>query len=145
MEKKIEILLVEDNEDDIDLTKIALRKGKINNNLFVVMDGEQAMDFLHKRNGYEDRPSPDIILLDLNLPGKDGREVLQEVKSNANLKRIPVVILTTSTADEDILSAYDRHANCYLAKPLDFDRFKELVSKIEDFWFSIVKLPVREG
>ena len=142
MEKKIEILLVEDNEDDIDLTKIALRKGKINNNLFVVMDGEQAMDFLHKRNGYEDRPSPDIILLDLNLPGKDGREVLQEVKGDANLKRIPVVILTTSTADEDILTAYDSHANCYLAKPLDFDRFKELVSKIEDFWFSIVKLPV---
>lgn len=142
MEKKIEILLVEDNEDDIDLTKIALRKGKINNNLFVMMDGEQAMDFLHKRNGYEDQPSPDIILLDLNLPGKDGREVLQEVKGDANLKRIPVVILTTSTADEDILTAYDSHANCYLAKPLDFDRFKELVSKIEDFWFSIVKLPV---
>ena len=142
MEKKIEILLVEDNEDDIDLTKIALRKGKINNNLFVMMDGEEAMDFLHKRNGYEDQPSPDIILLDLNLPGKDGREVLQEIKGDANLKRIPVVILTTSTADEDILTAYDSHANCYLAKPLDFDRFKELVSKIEDFWFSIVKLPV---
>ena len=144
MEKKIEILLVEDNEDDIDLTKIALKRGKINNNLFVVNDGMEAMDFLNKKNGFENHPTPDIILLDLNLPGKDGREVLQEVKNDKNLKRIPVVILTTSTADEDILSAYDSYANCYLAKPLDFDRFKELVSKIEDFWFSIVRLPNKE-
>jgi CheY-like chemotaxis protein len=139
--KPIEILLVEDNPGDADLAREALTNTKINNNLFVVGDGEAAMDFLHKAEGYAEVPRPDLILLDLNLPRKDGREVLADIKSHHDFKRIPVVILTTSEAEEDILRSYDLHANCYVTKPIDLDQFIKVVRSIEDFWFSIVVLP----
>lgn len=139
--KPIEILLVEDNPGDADLAREALTNTKINNNLFVVGDGEAAMDFLHKTKGYAEVPRPDLILLDLNLPRKDGREVLADIKSHNDFKRIPVVILTTSEAEEDILKSYDLHANCYVTKPIDLNQFIKVVRSIEDFWFSIVVLP----
>ncbi len=133
----IKILLVEDNEDDIELTRIALRKSKIINDLMVVRDGEEAINFLTNPETF----IPDIIFLDLNLPKKSGKEVLKEIKGNENTRRIPVVILTTSTDGGDIKDAYDGYANCYIAKPLDFEGFKEVVLKIDEFWFSLVKLP----
>ncbi|HEX2619717.1 MAG TPA: response regulator [Phototrophicaceae bacterium] len=137
----IEILLVEDNPGDARLTREALKDSKMNNNLSVVEDGVEAIEFLRRIGQYADAPRPDIILLDLNLPRKDGREVLQEIKADNDLKRIPVVVLTTSDDERDILSTYDLHANCYITKPVNLNRFIEIVKSIEGFWFSIVKLP----
>lgn len=139
--KPIDILLVEDNPGDADLAREALVGTKINNNLYVVEDGEAAMNFLYKTDGHSDNPRPDLILLDLNLPKKDGREVLAEIKKDNDLKRIPVVILTTSHAEEDVLKSYNLHANCYITKPIDLDQFVKVVRSIENFWFSIVVLP----
>ncbi|MBD2439731.1 response regulator [Nostoc sp. FACHB-110] len=137
----IEVLLVEDNPGDAELTRIALQDSKISINLNVVEDGVEAMAFLRKQNNYAKKPHPDIVLLDLNLPRKDGREVLAEIKSDDHLKRIPVVVLTTSQSEEDILRAYNLAANCYITKPVDFDQFVKIVQSIENFWFAIVKLP----
>lgn len=137
----IEILLVEDNPGDIRLTKEALKDSKILNNLSVAEDGIEAMTFLRKEGKYADASRPDLILLDLNLPKKDGRQVLKEIKEDPSLKRIPVVILTTSRSEQDILKTYDLHANCYINKPVDLDQFVNVVKSIESFWFSIVKLP----
>jgi CheY-like chemotaxis protein len=139
--RTIEILLVEDNPGDVNLTRIALADRKINVNLSVVSDGVEAMNFLHRQGEYHQAVHPDLILLDWNLPRKDGREVLVEIKSNEKLQRIPVVVLTTSQSEEDVLKAYDLRANCYITKPLDFDRFVQIVRSIEDFWFTIVQLP----
>lgn len=139
--KDVEILLVEDNPGDVRLTREALEDCKMRNTLYVVEDGEEALAFLYKKGKYAKAPQPDLILLDLNLPKKDGKEVLSEIKANPGLRRIPVVILTTSKAEEDILKTYDLHANCYITKPVDFDQFISVVRKIEDFWFTIVKLP----
>ncbi|WP_373529325.1 response regulator [Nostoc sp.] len=137
----IEVLLVEDNPGDAQLTRIALEDSKISVHLNVVEDGVEAIEFLRKQEKYAQAAHPDIILLDLNLPRKDGREVLAEIKGDENLKRIPVVILTTSQAEEDILEAYNLSANCYITKPVDFDQFVKIVKSIENFWFAIVKLP----
>lgn len=137
----IEILLVEDSPGDVRLTQEALQGGRVANNLHVVEDGDAAMQFLRKRGKYADAPRPDLILLDLNLPKKDGREVLQEIKNDEYLRRIPVVILTTSSAEEDIIRTYDNHANCYVTKPMGFDQFMNAIKSIEDFWLAIVKLP----
>lgn len=139
--KPIEILLVEDNPGDVRLTKEALKDGKILNNLHVATDGVEAISFLLQEGNYSDAVRPDLILLDLNLPKKDGREVLAEIKSQEELKRIPVVILTTSSAEEDIIKSYGCHANCYITKPVDLDQFIKVVKSIEDFWMNIVKLP----
>lgn len=139
--KPIDILLVEDSEGDIRLIREAFKDGKFNNTLFVVKDGVHAMDFLLKKGKYNDVPRPDLILLDLNLPKKDGREVLAEIKAHEELKRVPVVVLTTSSAEIDIVKTYNLHANCYIVKPLDLDRFIAVVRSIESFWLSIVKLP----
>ena len=143
--KSINILLVEDNPGDADLARVALDGSKMNNSLEVVGDGEKAIAFLRREGPYADAPRPDLILLDLNLPKKDGRQVLAEIKSDPGLKRIPVVILTTSRAEEDILRTYDLHANCYITKPIDLGPFLHVVRSIEDFWFSIVVLPPTEG
>jgi two-component system, chemotaxis family, response regulator Rcp1 len=137
----IEILLVEDNPGDIRLTQEAMKDARVANNLHVVRNGEDAMDFLLQRGPFATAPRPDIILLDLNLPRKDGREVLEEIKQHQTLLAIPVVILTTSEAEEDVLCAYNLHANCYITKPLDFRKFSDVVRMIEGFWFTIVKLP----
>jgi CheY-like chemotaxis protein len=137
----IEVLLVEDNPGDAQLTRIALEDSKISIHLNVVEDGVEAMAFLRKQEKYVKAAHPDIVLLDLNLPRKDGREVLAEIKGDEKLKRIPVVILTTSQAEEDILKAYNLCANCYITKPVDFDQFVKIVQSIENFWFAIVKLP----
>ncbi|PHM10399.1 response regulator [Nostoc sp. 'Peltigera malacea cyanobiont' DB3992] len=137
----IEILLIEDNPGDVQLTRIALEDSKISIHLNVVEDGVEAMAFLRKQGKYAKLPHPDIVLLDFNLPKKDGREVLAEIKGDENLKRIPVVVLTTSRAEEDILKAYNLFANCYITKPVDFDQFVKIVQSIENFWFAIVKLP----
>ncbi len=137
----IEVLLVEDNPGDAQLTRIALEDSKISIHLNVVEDGVEAMAFLRKQEKYVRAAHPDIVLLDLNLPKKDGREVLAEIKADENLKRIPVVVLTTSQAEEDILKAYNLSANCYITKPVDFDQFVKIVKSIENFWFAIVKLP----
>ncbi|MBW4452852.1 MAG: response regulator [Nostoc indistinguendum CM1-VF10] len=137
----IEVLLVEDNPGDAQLTRIALEESKISIHLNVVEDGVEAMAFLRKQEKYVKAAHPDIVLLDLNLPRKDGREVLAEIKGDENLKRIPVVVLTTSQAEEDILKAYNLCANCYITKPVDFDQFVKIVQSIENFWFAIVKLP----
>jgi CheY-like chemotaxis protein len=139
--KQIEILLVEDNEGDIGLVEEVFQEAKIMNNLNIAEDGEEAMLFLHRKGKFSNVPSPDIILLDLNLPGKDGREVLKEIKEDNELKRIPVVILTTSKAEEDILKSYNLHANSYITKPVDFDQFIRVIKSIENFWLDIVKLP----
>ncbi|MEH0021739.1 MAG: response regulator [Desulfobacter sp.] len=138
------ILLVEDNPGDAELAREALNNSKFMNELFVVDDGEKALDFLNRRGRYEDAPRPDIILLDLNLPKKDGREVLAEIKADDRLKTIPVVVLTTSKADEDIAKSYRLHANCYITKPLDLKQFFQVVRNIKEFWMSIVVLP-RDG
>src|SRR5581483_4997148 len=139
--KPINILLVEDNPADIRLTKEALKDGKIKNSLSVVMDGEEALFFLRKEGKYasEETPDIDIVLLDLNLPKKDGREVLAEIKADKKLKCIPVIILTTSSADKDILGTYSNYANCYIIKPVDFNQFINVVRTMEDFWLTIVK------
>jgi CheY-like chemotaxis protein len=137
----IQVLLVEDNPGDVRLTREALREGKVRNNLSVAPDGVEALAFLRRQGKYADAPRPDVILLDLNLPKKDGREVLVEVKADPSLRNIPVVILTSSEAERDIAQAYDLHANCYITKPVDLDQFIHVVKSIEEFWFTIVKLP----
>lgn len=138
----IEILLVEDNPGDVRLTQEALKESKLLVNLNVVYDGVEALAYLHKdQDKYAEKPRPDLILLDLNLPKKDGREVLAEIKADPSLKVIPVVILTTSRDEKDILKTYGLHANCYVTKPLDLDQFIDVVDKIEHFWLCIVKLP----
>lgn len=142
--RAVEILLVEDNEGDVELTREALRESKIQNRLSVVGNGEDALAYLHREGRYGDATEPDVILLDLNLPRLSGQEVLAEIKGDDRLKRIPVVILTTSRADEDIVRSYNLHANCYITKPVDFDQFTKVVQTIEDFWFTIVRLPPRE-
>jgi two-component system, chemotaxis family, response regulator Rcp1 len=142
--RSITILLVEDNPGDADLAREALDGGKLNNNLQVVDDGEKAMAYLHREGEYRDAPRPDLILLDLNLPKKDGRQVLAEIKSDPSLMRIPVVILTTSRAEEDVFKSYNLHANCYITKPIDLNQFLHVVKSIEDFWLSIVVLPPNE-
>jgi len=139
--KPINILLVEDSPGDARLAQEALKDSKLINELFTVSDGMEAMDFLYKRGKYVKAVHPDLILLDLNLPKKDGREVLKEIKLDENLKKIPVVILTISKAEVDILKSYNLHANCYITKPLDLDQFMHVVKSIEEFWLTIVKLP----
>jgi CheY-like chemotaxis protein len=139
--RPIEILLVEDNPGDVRLTREALADNKIRNTLHVVADGVQALAFLRRQGKHATVPRPDLILLDLNLPKKDGREVLAEIKGNGNLRRIPVVVLTTSGAEEDILKAYDLNANCYVTKPVNLDSFIKVVKSIESFWVTIVELP----
>jgi CheY-like chemotaxis protein len=134
-------LLVEDNEADVRLTQEVLRDSKMRNNLIVANDGAEAMARLRRQGRFKNSPRPDLILLDLNLPVKDGREVLAQIKEDSDLKRIPVVILTTSKAEEDILKTYNLHANCYITKPVDLDQFVTVVTYIEDFWLAIVKLP----
>lgn len=140
--RPVEIMLVEDNPGDVRLTVEAFKECRVRNNLHVVWDGVGAMAFLRQEGEYAHAPRPDIILLDLNLPGKDGREVLSEVKGDPNLKRIPVVILTTSSAEEDILKSYDLHANCYITKPASLEGFLKVIIAIEDYWLTIVKLPM---
>lgn len=139
--KPIDILMVEDNPGDVQLTREALDDCKMCNNLHVVEDGEQAMDFLKRISDYSDSPKPDLIILDLNLPKMDGREVLREIKSDDELKTIPVVVLTTSKSEEDVLKSYKLHANCYITKPIDLEQFIEVVHSIEHFWMGIVALP----
>jgi chemotaxis family two-component system response regulator Rcp1 len=139
--RPIEILLVEDNPGDVDLTREGLGGFKVRNTLHVATDGMEAMDFLRRKGKYAGVPRPDLILLDLNLPKKNGREVLAEVKSDEDLRRIPIVVLTTSKEEEDILKSYNLHANCYITKPIDLTQFIKVVQSIEDFWLTIVKLP----
>ncbi|MEM6841669.1 MAG: response regulator [Bacteroidota bacterium] len=140
---EIEVLLVEDSEADAALVEESMQESKLKVNLHVVEDGVKAISYLKKEGAYQKVDTPDIIILDLNLPKKDGREVLEEIKADEKLKRIPVVVLTTSSAEEDIFRSYKLHANCYITKPLDFDQFAKIVASIEDFWFTIVKLPPR--
>jgi two-component system, chemotaxis family, response regulator Rcp1 len=142
--RPIEILLVEDNPGDVRLTIEALKEAKVRNHLSVAKDGVEALAFLHREGSYAAAARPDLILLDLNLPRKDGREVLAEIKADASLRAIPVVILTTSQADQDILRSYELHANCYITKPVDLDQFITVVKSIEDFWLTIVTLPRQE-
>jgi CheY-like chemotaxis protein len=139
--RAIEIMLVEDNPGDVRLTREALKEAKVRNSLSVAGDGVEAMAFLRREGTHSTAPRPDIILLDLNLPRKDGRQVLAEIKADPELRRLPVVILTTSKAEEDILKTYDLHANCFITKPVDFDQFVKVVHSIEHFWLSIVTLP----
>jgi two-component system, chemotaxis family, response regulator Rcp1 len=139
--RAIEILLVEDNPGDVRLIQEALKEGKVWNNPHVIVDGEAALDFLYRRGKYAESPRPDLILLDLNLPKKDGREVLATIKADADLRRIPVVILTTSKEEEDILRAYNLAANCYVTKPVEFGDFMRVIRMIEEFWLTIVALP----
>jgi len=141
--RPIQILMVEDNPDDIELTVEALKDARVVNHLTVVQDGEEALSYLRCRGEYAQAVRPDLILLDLNMPRKNGRDVLREIKNDPKLKRIPVVILTTSQAEEDILHTYDLHANCYITKPVDFNQFLKVVRSIEDFWLTVVKLPPR--
>lgn len=139
----IDILVVEDNSGDARLIKEVLNEHKIFNTLFIVNDGVEAMNFLLNKGKYKESPKPDLIILDLNLPKKDGREVLAEIKGNDNLRRIPVVIMTISQAEADILKSYNLHANCYVTKPIDLNQFIKVIKSIEEFWFSIVKLPTK--
>jgi CheY-like chemotaxis protein len=141
--KPIEILLIEDNEGDVGLIEEVFEEAIIRNNLHVAEDREEAALYLHGEGKFSGFPRPDIILLDLNLPKKDGREVLREIKEDSNLKNIPVIILTASQAEKDILKSYDLHANAYISKPLDFDQFVNVVKSIENFWLEIVKLPMK--
>ena len=140
-ERSVEILLVEDNPSDVRLVQEALKDGKLCNSLSVVGNGEEALAFLRNEGEYQDAPHPDLILLDLNLPRVDGREILTQIKSCPELKRIPVVVLTTSKSEEDILRSYELQANCYITKPVDLDQFIAIVQSIEEFWLTIVKLP----
>ena len=137
----IEILLVEDNPGDVRLTMEALKEGKVHNKLYVAKDGVEALAFLYQTGEYSNMPIPDLILLDLNLPKKDGREVLAEIKADPQLKRIPVIILTTSDSEQDILKTYDLHANSYITKPVELDSFIKIIQAIESFWLAVVKLP----
>lgn len=137
----VEILLVEDNHVDVKLTKEALKEGKVHNSLHVARDGEEAIDFLYRQGKFADAVRPDIILLDLNLPRIDGREILKRIKADPHLRRIPVVVLTTSKAEEDILRSYDLNVNCYITKPVDMDQFIAVVKAIDNFWFTVVSLP----
>ena len=139
--RPIEILIVEDNPVDVLMTREALKSGHISNQLNVAEDGEQAMDFLLRTGQYPDAPRPDLILLDLNLPKKDGREILDEIKKHPDLRSIPVVVLTTSQAEEDVLRSYDCGANCFIVKPVDLEQFTSTILALENFWFTIVKLP----
>jgi CheY-like chemotaxis protein len=140
-DRAIEILLVEDNGADVQLTREALLEGRVRNNLSVAKDGVEALAILRREPGYQAMPRPDLVLLDLNLPKVDGRQVLAEMKGDPAFRRIPVVVLTTSKAEEDILRTYDLHANSYITKPVDFDQFIQMVHSIEDFWLSVVALP----
>jgi CheY-like chemotaxis protein len=140
----VTVLLVEDDPGDVVLIKEAFEFNKVHNALHIVSDGVDALDFLYRRNGHDGAPRPDLVLLDLNLPRKDGREVLAEVKADKDLRTIPIVVLTTSEAEEDILRSYDLHANAYVTKPVDFDRFIEVVRMIDDFFVTVVKLPNHE-
>lgn len=139
--KSVEILLVEDNEGDVFLTKKAFEKAKIANNIHVAIDGEIAMEMLHKKGEHTDMPKPDIVLLDINLPKKDGKQVLAEMKEDEELRRIPVVILTSSKAEQDVVKTYDLHASSYIVKPINLEKFHDIVTAIENFWFSVVVLP----
>lgn len=141
----IEILLVEDNPGDADLVVEVLEDSRVRNELSIVEDGEEAMDFLYKNGKFSDSQRPDLILLDLNLPKMDGREVLEKIKSDSEFRRIPIVVLTTSKAEEDILRSYDLHANAYIAKPVDINQFINVIRIFEDFWLDIVKLPVKKA
>ena len=141
--RPIELLLVEDNPGDVRLTQEALREGKVRNHLHVAADGVEALAYLRREGEHAKAPQPDLILLDLNLPKKSGREVLAEIKADPVLRRIPVVILTVSKAEEDVLKSYNLHANCYITKPVDLDQFLEVVKSIEDFWLTVVVLPPR--
>ena len=140
----IDILVVEDNPGDARLIKEVLNENKIFNSLYIVRDGVEAMDFLYARGKFKESPKPDLIILDLNLPRKDGREVLAEIKSDNELKRIPVVIMTISQAEEDIFKSYSLHANCFVTKPIDLNQFIKVIKSIENFWFSVVKLPSKD-
>jgi two-component system, chemotaxis family, response regulator Rcp1 len=139
--RPVEILLAEDSEPDVRLTMEAFHEAKIESHLWVVDDGVEAIDFLRRQGHHGGAPRPDLIVLDLNMPRKDGRQVLQEIKADDSLRRIPVVILTTSRSEDDIAAAYDLHANCYITKPVDFHRFLEVVQAIEQFWLTVVNLP----
>jgi CheY-like chemotaxis protein len=141
--RQIEILLIEDNPGDARLTQEAMRAAKMTNVLHIVEDGVQAMEFLRQRSRFKDAPRPDLILLDLNLPKKDGRAVLAEVKADPDLRRIPVVVLTTSRSEEDVMQAYDMHANAYVTKPVNLDQFMRIVALIDEFWLKVVTLPGR--
>jgi chemotaxis family two-component system response regulator Rcp1 len=143
--KPIEVLLVEDNAGDIRLTKEALKEGKVRLNLSVARDGVEAMAFLRKEGVFAGTARPDLVLLDLNLPKKDGREVLRDIKNDPQLLRIPVIVLTTSESNEDILSTYGLHSNCYITKPVDMDQFVKVVKLIEEFWFVVAKIPNGRG
>ena len=140
-DKTVEILLAEDNPGDVMLTKKALEQGKLANNLNVVTDGVEALEYLRQEGEYADRPRPDLVLLDLNMPRKDGQDVLKELQADDDLCRIPVVVLTSSESEEDIARSYELNANAYLTKPVDFDGFIEIVNRMENFWFKVVKLP----
>jgi CheY-like chemotaxis protein len=139
--RSVGILLIEDNPGDVRLTREIMAESKVRNSLTVLDNGEDAMAYLRRQGRYRDMAPPDLILLDLNVPRKDGREVLAEMKADPDLRRIPVVVLTTSRAEEDILRTYDLHANCFITKPVDLDQFIKVVKSIEDFWLEIVKLP----
>jgi len=139
--RPVDILLVEDNPAHVDLTREALREGKVANTLNVATDGEEAMDYLLRRGSYKGVRRPDIILLDLNLPKKDGREVLAEIKADESLRQIPVVIMTTSSDEEDVIKSYKLHVNCYITKPVNIDQFIEVIRSIDHFWFNVVTLP----
>jgi two-component system, chemotaxis family, response regulator Rcp1 len=141
--EKIDILLVEDNPGDVLLIREALKEGRLRHELHVAADGIVAMEFLRRRNKHSQAPRPDFILLDLNLPRKNGREVLTEIKSDPRLHTIPIIVLTSSAAEDDILSAYELHANSYITKPVNFEQFIDIITAIEEFWFEIVKLPPR--
>jgi len=143
--KFVDILVVEDNAGDARLIREVLNDNKIFNSLKVVKDGVEALEFLRNKGKFKDEPKPDLIILDLNLPRKDGREVLSEVKNDDNLKHIPIVIMTISQAEEDIMKSYSLYANCYITKPIDLDEFIKVIRSIEDFWFSIVKLPPKSN
>jgi CheY-like chemotaxis protein len=144
-QEAIDVLLVEDDPGDVLLIREAFEENKVANRLSVVSDGVEALRFLRKEGEYTDAPVPDLILLDLNLPRKDGREVLAETKADEQLRRIPVVVLTTSKAEEDVLRSYDLHANAYVTKPVDYERFMDVVRQIDDFFVSVVKLPRHRG
>lgn len=144
MGQPIEILLIEDNEGDIVLTKKAFERGKIGNNLSVCRNGKEGLDFLRKLGKYEDAPTPDLILLDLNMPGISGQEVLAEIKKEQELKTIPVVILTTSESDEDILKSYELQASSYIKKPVDFKQFGMVIQELQNYWFTVVKFPPKQ-
>lgn len=140
-ERRIEILLVEDSPPDARLTLEAFKDAAQENHLWIVDDGVEALDFLYRRHAHVDAPRPDIVLLDLNLPRMDGREVLRCIKADRSLRQIPVVVLTTSASEKDVLEVYDLHANCYVTKPVDFAEFREMVRTIEEFWLTVVRLP----